>query len=77
MSSLIFALPLSHHSELDSRLVKLAWILTLRSHTIDSLRAMCQLSLSAHTKLIKLMDAAAGSHQMPLKYNSFMNNSKH
>lgn len=23
------------------------------------------------------MDAAAGSHQMPLKYNSFMNNSKH
>lgn len=23
------------------------------------------------------MDAAAGSHQMLLKYNSFMNNSKH
>ena len=23
------------------------------------------------------MDAAAGSHLMPLKYNSFMNNSEH
>lgn len=69
MSSLIFVLsPSPRHSVLDSRLLKLAWILTLRSHTIDSLRAVCQLSLSARTKLIKLMDAAAGSHQMPLKY---------
>lgn len=67
----------SHHSVLDSTLAKLAWILTLRSHTIDSLGAVCQFSLSAHTKLIKLMDAASGSRQTPLKYNSFMNNSKH
>lgn len=52
-------------------------MLALRCHTIDSLRVACQFSLPAHTKLIKLMDAAAGSHQMPLKYNSFMNNSKH
>lgn len=62
---------------LDLRLVRLAEILTLRPHTIDSVRAVCQFFLLAPTKLIKLMDATAGSHQMPLKYNSFMNNSKH
>ena len=62
---------------LDLRLVRLAGILTLRPHPTDSVRAACQFSLPAHTKLIRLMDAAAGSHLMPLKYNSFMNNSEH
>lgn len=49
----------------------------LRPYIIDSLRAVCQVLLLAHRKLIKLMDAAAGTYQMPLNYNSFMNNSKH
>lgn len=62
---------------LDLRLERLAGILTLRPHPIDSVSAVCQFSLPAHTKLIKLMDAAAGSHQRPLKYNSFMKNSEH
>lgn len=62
---------------LDHRMVRLAWEQMLRPYLIDSLKAVCWVSLTAHIKLIKLMDAAAGTLRMPLKYNSFMNNSEH
>lgn len=64
-------------SHCSARPQRLAQLHMLRPYIIDSLKAVCQVSLPAHIKLIKLMVAAAGTHQMPLKYNSFMNNSKH